>query len=115
MDRSHDIGISAGTRQELIAPALAPTPRTRDAILKIDTRYGFGFSRPSSAMQFGTSSSAFGCPGAGGSFGMADPDQQLGFAYVTNKMGFHLFDDPREKAVRNACYGCLARMRRVAA
>ena len=45
-------------------------------------------------MRFGSDATAFGCPGAGGCFGMADPKQQLSFAYVTNKMGFHLFDDP---------------------
>lgn len=103
-----ELGISARTRQELRAQAPAPPLGTRDAILKIDTRYSFGFSRPSSALRFGSDSSAFGAPGAGGSFGMADPNQELGFAYVTNKMGFHLFDDPREKAVRDACYDCLA-------
>jgi hypothetical protein len=59
-------------------------------------------------MRFGSDASSFGCPGAGGSLGMGDPRQQLGFAYVTNKMGFHLFDDPRERACRQACYGCLA-------
>lgn len=78
--------------------------------MKIDTAYSFGFSRPSRAMPFGTSQSAFGCPGAGGSFAMADPDEQLGFAYVTNQMGYYLFDDPREKALRDACYRCLATM-----
>jgi CubicO group peptidase (beta-lactamase class C family) len=106
-----ELGISARTRQELIAPASTPLLGTRDAILKIDTRYGFGFSRPSQALQFGTDSRALGCPGAGGSFGMADPTEQLGFAYVTNKMGFYLFDDPREKAIRDACYSCLTAMR----
>jgi CubicO group peptidase (beta-lactamase class C family) len=80
-------------------------------ILKIDTRYQLGFSRPSRDMTFGASPSAFGCPGAGGSFAMADPDEELGFAYVTNEMGFRLFDDPREKAVRDACYDCLAALR----
>jgi CubicO group peptidase (beta-lactamase class C family) len=79
--------------------------------LKIDTQYSFGFSRPSRAMQFGSAPSAFGCPGAGGSFGMADPEEQLGFAYVTNKMGYRLFDDVREKAVRDACYQCLRALR----
>jgi len=106
-----ELGLSARTMQALIAPAFGPTQGTRDAILKVDTRYGFGFSRPSRALQFGTSGSAFGCPGAGGSFALADPDEQLGFAYVTNEMGFYLFDDPREKAVRDACYRCLAAMR----
>jgi hypothetical protein len=42
---------------------------------------------------------------------MGDPDEGLGFAYVTNQMGFRLFDDPREKAVRDACYRCLATLR----
>lgn len=102
-----ELGITPRTWQELIAPAALPPLGSRDAILKIDTRYSLGFSRPSRAMQFGSGQAAFGCPGAGGSFGMADPDEQLGFAYVTNKMGFRIFDDVREKAVRDACYRCL--------
>ena len=107
-----ELGITPRTWQELTAPATPPQLGLRDAILKIDTRYSFGFSRPSRAMQFGSGPTAFGCPGAGGSFGMADPEEQLGFAYVTNKMGFRLFDDVREKAVRDACYRCLRALRR---
>jgi CubicO group peptidase (beta-lactamase class C family) len=106
-----ELGIAPRTFAALTAPPRPPTRGTRDAIMKIDTAYSCGFSRPSPAMQFGTSSSAFGCPGAGGSFAMADPDAQLGFAYVTNQMGFHLFDDPREKALRDACYRSLATLR----
>jgi CubicO group peptidase (beta-lactamase class C family) len=104
-----ELALSAATRRELFASATRPTLGSHDTVLKIDTRYGFGFSRPSVAMNFGSSASAFGCPGAGGCFGMADPDSQLSFAYVTNKMGFYLFDDPRERACRQACYSCLAR------
>lgn len=102
-----ELGITARTWQELTAPATPPQRGWHDVILKIDTRYSFGFSRPSPAVQFGSGPTAFGCPGAGGCFGMADPAEQLGFAYVTNKMGFRLFDDVREKAVRDACYRCL--------
>jgi CubicO group peptidase (beta-lactamase class C family) len=102
-----ELGITPRTWQELTAPATPPRLGLRDAILKIDTRYSFGFSRPSPAMQFGSGPTAFGCPGAGGCFGMADPDEQLGFSYVTNTMGYRLFDDVREKAVRDACYRCL--------
>ncbi|HUG69355.1 MAG TPA: serine hydrolase domain-containing protein [Pirellulaceae bacterium] len=106
-----ELGITPQTWQELIAPPTLPQLGSYDAILKIDTQYSFGFSRPSRAMQFGSGPTAMGCPGAGGSLGMADPDAQLGFAYVTNKMGFRLFDDVREKAVRDACYRCLDAMR----
>jgi CubicO group peptidase (beta-lactamase class C family) len=103
-----DLGLTQGTFHELVAPAQAPRKGTQDAILKIDTRYHMGFSRPSRDMPFGASSRAFGCPGAGGTFAMGDPDEGLGLAYVTNEMGFRLFDDPREKAVRDACYESLA-------
>jgi CubicO group peptidase (beta-lactamase class C family) len=105
------LGIRPQTWHELTAPAASPPCGVRDAILKMDTQYSFGFSRPSSGMQFGSGPSAFGCPGAGGSFGMADPEEQLGFAYVTNKMGYRIFDDVREKAVREACYQCLSALR----
>ena len=106
----NELGIASSTWRELVAPAISPQLGNHDAILKVDTRYGFGFSRPSGGLQFGLDDQAFGCPGAGGSFGMGDPTAQLGFAYVTNKMGFRIFDDPREKAVRDACYASLAGM-----
>jgi CubicO group peptidase (beta-lactamase class C family) len=107
-----ELGISTRTWQELIAPPTPPQLGSFDAILKMDTQYSFGFSRPSRAMRFGSGTTVFGCPGAGGSLGMADPEEQLGFAYVTNKMGFRIFDDVREKAVRDACYRCLGAVRR---
>ena len=106
-----ELGIAPGTWRELVAPAIVPACGVQDAILKIDTKYSFGFSRPSGAFLFGADDRAFGCPGAGGSFGMADPTEQLGFAFLTNKMGFRLFDDPREKAVRDACYASVAAIR----
>ncbi len=113
----NEIGITASTWRELVAPAMAPPFGNHDAILKLDTQYSFGFSRPSGDFKFGVDSRSFGCPGAGGSFGMADPTAQLGYAYLTNKMGFRLFDDPREKAVRDACYACVAALgdKRIAA
>lgn len=110
-----ELGISPATHEELLTPAPAPPHGGKDLILKLDTRYSFGFSRPSRDMAFGSDGSAFGCPGAGGSFGMADPTQKLGFAYLTNRMGFRIFDDPREKAVRDACYRCLKALQQAAA
>ncbi|QDT11329.1 serine hydrolase domain-containing protein [Planctomycetes bacterium K23_9] len=106
-----ELGIKASTWRELSAPAQSPERGDRDAILTLDTKYSLGFSRPSRGFQFGVDDTAFGCPGAGGSFGLADPTAEIGFAYLTNQMGFRIFDDPRERAVREACYQCVAEMR----
>ena len=105
--RGTQLGISARTLQELVSPPELPAGGSWDAVLKLDTHYGFGFSRPSVGFAFGADEQAFGCPGAGGSFGMADPSQELALAYLTNTMSCRIFDDPRERAVREAVYRCL--------
>jgi CubicO group peptidase (beta-lactamase class C family) len=56
-----------------------------DEVLVLDTRFGSGFFLPSTfAPLMGPRS--FGHPGAGGSLAFADPDRQVGFAYVMNRM-----------------------------
>jgi hypothetical protein len=72
-----------------------------------------GFLRPRPELDWGSSRRAFGTPGAGGSFGFADPDARLGFAYVMNNMDFYMFDDPREKALRDAVYRSIRRALRL--
>lgn len=101
------IGVTPQIFDLLKTPATPPPSGRMDAVMKIDMSFSLGFMKPFPDFPFGRSESAFGCPGAGGSFGFADPDVELGFAYVMNKMGFRVFDDPRERALREACYRCL--------
>jgi CubicO group peptidase (beta-lactamase class C family) len=104
------LGLGARTLAELSAPARAPTVASRDLVLMTDASFSLGFARPSDGFRFGSSSRALGHPGAGGSFAFADPDLALSFAYAPNRLGHHLRDDPREKALRDALYGCVQRL-----
>jgi CubicO group peptidase (beta-lactamase class C family) len=74
-------------------------------VLGIESLFSLGYVKPFPRFRFGTSAGlAFGTPGGGGSFGFGDPDLGVGFAYVMNRTGFRLFDDPRELALRDAVY-----------
>lgn len=101
------LGLDEAVFAELIAPPVPPSGETRDVVIGIETAYAMGYSKPSPDFRFGTSAAAFGTPGAGGSFGFADPDVELGFAYTPNRLGLHLKDDPREVALREAVYECI--------
>jgi CubicO group peptidase (beta-lactamase class C family) len=102
-----ELGLAEATMAELRAPAAAPSRGGRDEVLRADTRFAFGYLKPSPGFGFGSGASAFGTMGAGGSFAFADPDLGLGFAYAMNRMGFQVWSDPRERALRQAVYRCL--------
>jgi CubicO group peptidase (beta-lactamase class C family) len=83
---------------EIMAPgAIAPMSTRRvngfDQVLRMETAFGTGVmldpldgNGQKTRFTFGRSMSAFGQPGAGGSFGFADPERRIGFAYVMNQM-----------------------------
>lgn len=101
---SPELGLSADTLDALKSPARPPTKGLRDKVLHVDSNFTLGFNKPSPLCMFGSSDKAFGTPGAGGSFGFADPDTGIGYGYVMNKLGFHLVSDPRELALRQALF-----------
>jgi CubicO group peptidase (beta-lactamase class C family) len=80
-----------------------------DAVLfGLPTRFGLGFSLPSNGVGFGAAStSAFGCPGGGGSIGFADPEARVGFGYVMNQAQDAMPPDPRALRVIDALYASL--------
>lgn len=100
-----EMGLSKSTLSELMAPPVAPVHGFHDAALKVDVRFSLGFAKPGPGDRYGHPT-AFGHPGAGGSFGFADPMYQIGYAYVPNHMGGYLID-PRDAGLRGAMYRCI--------
>ncbi|GBE66856.1 serine hydrolase [Mycobacterium sp. MFM001] len=99
-----DIGLTPTTLDALTQPAITPSRGLRDKVLHVDSVFSLGYCKPVPRFEFGSSDKAFGTPGLGGSFGFADPDTGVGFGYVMNRLGFHLWSDPRELAVRQALF-----------
>jgi CubicO group peptidase (beta-lactamase class C family) len=105
-------GAELGITPETLALVTEPpdVARPRDEVLGIPSWFSLGFLRPGPDVLFGSSPRAFGAPGAGGSFGFADPDARLGFAYVMNNLDFYMGDDPREKALRDGVHRAVGRL-----
>ena len=104
-----ELKLKPETLVALQAPPVPPALGKRDEVLKVNLACTLGFCKPypgAGYAPFG-SSKAFGFPGAGGSFAFADPDAQVGYAYAMNKVGSEMWDDPREKSLRDAFYRCL--------
>ncbi|HVP20726.1 MAG TPA: serine hydrolase domain-containing protein [Anaerolineaceae bacterium] len=98
-----ELGLRNETLQALMAPGTPPKFGFFDECLKITWPLSLGFMKPCPLYPIG-SPAAFGTPGAGGSFGFADPQKGIGYAYVTNQMGVKQGKDPRELALRDALY-----------
>ncbi len=105
------IGEVDGTRllgPEQVAIATArQTEGPNTVLLDLDLQFGLGFIVPSSLVQLG-GPHGFGHFGAGGSAGWADPDAELAFGYVMNRMDMGLAGDQRSYQLVNACYDALA-------
>jgi CubicO group peptidase (beta-lactamase class C family) len=91
------------TMQELTAPAVPATHGFYDECIRGEVQFSLGFMKPNSGFPFGSAGS-FGHPGAGGSLGFADPEAQIGYAYVPNRKGTTMGGDPRDVALRRALF-----------
>ncbi|HYY13445.1 MAG TPA: serine hydrolase domain-containing protein [Chthoniobacterales bacterium] len=72
-----------------------------DRVFEMRTAFSAGFMKDSQQARrriFGTSTTSFGHPGAGGSHAFADPEHKLSFAYVMNQMKQSVL--PNEKSLR---------------
>ena len=97
------LGLRPDTLNLLAAPAWPPARGFFDECMRADAQFSLGFMKPSQGVPFGTPA-AFGSPGAGGAMGFADPAMQIGYGYVTCKMGTRLSGDSRDVALRDALY-----------
>ncbi len=83
---------------------------SHDQVLGLPLRFSHGFmlSQANRAdCRYGRGARAFGHPGAGGCIGFADPDYQLGFGYVTSRMGQNILIDERAVQLIDAAYEVL--------
>jgi CubicO group peptidase (beta-lactamase class C family) len=91
-----------------LAAARAGEGTYTDVVLGFPLEFGLGFALSGPEGHFGPNPAAFGHDGFGGSAVGCDPEAGVAFAYVMNKMGVNLTDDPRKMAVIDGVYQSLA-------
>jgi CubicO group peptidase (beta-lactamase class C family) len=102
-----ELGLRRATLDALAEPARPSRHGFYDECMKADAHYSLGFMKPFEGWAF-ASPSGYGAPGAGGSLAFADPERQVGYAYVPNRMGVKIDGDPREMALRKAMEASVA-------
>ncbi|HEY7012091.1 MAG TPA: serine hydrolase domain-containing protein, partial [Streptosporangiaceae bacterium] len=81
--------------------------RHTDLVLGFPLEFGLGFGLSGPEGHFGPNPAAFGHDGFGGSAVGADPEAGVAIAYVMNRMGMNLVDDPRKMTLIDAVYRSL--------
>lgn len=101
-----ELGLKPETIAALSAAPVLPTGGTTDMVWLQEMRYSLGFIKPIPAHPFG-SARAFGHSGAGGSLGFADPQTQVAYGYVMNRMDSGFYVSRCDHALRRALNQCL--------
>jgi len=99
-------GVRLLTDEQLAVATTRLTDGPNFVLLDMDVQFGLGFMVHSTTMPLGSERS-FGHFGAGGSVGWADPEADLAFGYVMNRMDVALSGDERSMSLINACYDAI--------
>lgn len=99
-------GIRLLTSDQLRDATTQHTHGPNIVLLNLNLQFGLGFIVPSTLVRLGGPRS-FGHFGAGGSAGWADPDAELAFGYVMNRMDLGLTGDQRSYGLIDACYAAI--------
>jgi CubicO group peptidase (beta-lactamase class C family) len=94
-------------REAALERAISEQCSGPDLVLPIPMRWGLGFMLTQPQLPLGPNPRAFGHGGWGGSLGIADPDAELSWAYVMNKMSPGTTGDTRAFSLATALYGSL--------
>ncbi len=92
---------------DTLAKARAGEGKYTDLVLGFPIEFGLGVALSGPEGHYGPNPAAFGHDGFGGSMVGCDPEAGVAFAYVMNRMGMNLADDPRKMAVIEAVYRSL--------
>lgn len=99
-------GIRVLTPDQLAKATTQLTEGPNRVLMDLDIQFGLGFMVRSDLLPIGGPRS-FGHFGAGGSVGWADPEAELAFGYVMNKMDMGLAGDQRSLRLISACYDAI--------
>lgn len=94
--------------QETLARVTTTLSDGLDNVFQIPTAFSAGFmkdSRDAVRKMFGSCTTSFGHPGAGGSHAFADPENKIAFAYVMNQMEQSVLPNERSLRLVDAIYG----------
>jgi CubicO group peptidase (beta-lactamase class C family) len=92
---------------DTVERARAVQSQGRDKIIILRTCFGLGYGL-AEMLPPACGPASFGHSGAGGSIGFADPESQLAFGYVMNRMKLGMGVDDRGAALVEALYRCTA-------
>lgn len=100
-------GIRLLTPDQVTKATTKLTEGPNTVLMDMDIQFGLGFMLRTDLLALGGPRS-FGHFGAGGSVGWADPDAELSFGYVMNRMDLGMAGDVRSASLINACYDAIS-------